>query len=143
MYFNTMIKLPIAVRSVEVENGTDIVDEDDINVQAASDQSSSLEKIVVTSVEWFVVPLIEVSVHGALRWSRIDAETIIFVDGSELLNHIIVVTIEHDQKSPYARWELQQSSFGEAVWFDLSIFESPHAALFLPVAAVERSEVQV
>lgn len=89
---NTWVELPIIVCSVQVQDYPDVIDQDDIDVQSACDESCGLEKIVVTLVETSRT----ISIYRDL--ARILCEPSIFVDKRELLNNIVVVTIEHDEK---------------------------------------------
>lgn len=58
-------------------------------------------------------------------------EPAILIDYSQLLNNVIVEPIEEDEEHAAARWETQQSLFGEAVRLKLAILERSDSVLVL------------
>lgn len=108
----------------------------DVNVQATRNQSSSLEEIVIV-----LFPSCLGSVSGQLlgRW----CETTILVDQSQLLNHIIVETIEHDEHDS-ARWrKCEQSLLRETIRLDLTMLKGSHCVLVFLCIAIQNGEVQI
>jgi hypothetical protein len=75
-------------------------------------------------------------------WSRLGKPSAL-IDRGQILDNVVVESIEADQQNADSGWETQQALFTESVWLELSIGKSPHTFLFFHVTAIERSQVEV
>ena len=123
-----------AVGLIEVENGSHVIKQDDIDVQPGSDQPTGLEKI-------FVV------VHGLLGKFWIIflgiSELTSLVNSGQVVNDRIVETVEENQQSSNSGRERKKTRFGEAVGLDLAVLHRSHLPLFIDIATVKRRQVQI
>lgn len=66
-----------------------------------------------------------------------------FVNRCQLLDHVIVKSIEHNQKDANTGGESQNPLGGETVRFELPILERPNKILFILVIAIQWCKIEV
>jgi hypothetical protein len=90
VHVNPRIQRPIRVGPVDVYNGPDVIDQGDVHVETAGDESTGLEEVIIILFPCCLRPLGR-EVGTGLR------ESAVLVDDGELINYVIVEPVEHDQ----------------------------------------------
>lgn len=101
-------------------------------------QPSGLEKIVITFCQSLLICgyILRVNGHRNTKSSS-------FIYQRQLLDHIIVESIEGDDESTNP-WRLSQKSrFRECIGLDLAILKRTDGLLLLSIVAVKRAEIQI
>jgi hypothetical protein len=65
------------------------------------------------------------------------------IDRGQLLDDVIVETVEAEEEDGYTGRESQETGFVEAIWFEETVLERSDRVLLFLVVAVERGEIQV
>lgn len=116
MHVHSRVESPSGVATVEIDNGSEVIEQRDVHVQATGDETTSLEEIVIVLLPCFLCHF-----FGELvGWL---GESAIFVDDRQLLDNIVVESIEHDQKYTTSGWEAKHAFFGETIWLQFTLLE--------------------
>jgi hypothetical protein len=115
---------PRGIAPVEVDDGPHIVDQDDVNVEPAGDQSGRLEEIIVV-----LGPGLRLLLRSQALVRLV--ESTVLVDVGKLIGNVIVESIEHDHDTGDTRREAMKTLLGEAVWLELAVLVQSDSIEFL------------
>lgn len=131
-FFRSGVEIPVAVDSVEIQDGSDVVLQDDIDVQASSYQPRSLE-------EGLVVQLVGVGRSRPTRRIKDFRKAASFIYPSEIFRYMVVEAVEENEQRSNARRKPKNPFVEEAVWPQPAIFEGTYIMLVAYRVAIEGS----
>ena len=164
---DTGIERPRIQGTVQSEDRSNVIVEDDVDVQSTSHtairksqkgelQSASLEEIVVAFRNLCSICLFDG--RGNLVFSRIWhgrlnhglngvlvglGESPSFIDTCHLSDNVIVEPIETDEECAYAGGKSEDTSFRETIGFEETVFECANRVLIVLIGAVKWSKIEI
>ena len=164
---DTGVKIPRIRGTIQSENRSNIVIEDNVDVQSTSHpcvkkiastgvQSASLEKVIIAFHNSVVVCLFHC--RGDLVFCRVGhgrfhhgfngihvglRESTTFVDCRHFSDNVIVESIETDEECADTGGKPEDTSFRETIRFQETVFECTNRVLVILSGAIEWSKVEV